>query len=218
MSHVRRASFLAAAACLALAAAPATAAEIALEGQAGYRGLAFKDTAQALLDKTGGGTFGGAVRVTVWRGLFVSAGLRSFSADGERVFLASPGAAVQKLGFPLSLKLTDIPLTLGYRLRRGKAIVPYVQAGAVITKYDETSEVAGERFDEKVSKTGFTGGLGVELRLVHSGLVRLAGEAGYSSASGAIGKAGVSKILSEDDIGGAYAVGKLVIAFGVGGR
>jgi len=217
MSHVRRAPFLLAA-CLALAAVPAPAAEVAIEGQAGYRGLAFKDTAQALLGKTGGGTFGGALRVTVWRGLFVSAGYRTFSADGERVFLASPGAPPQKLGFPLSLKLTDIPLTIGYRLRQGKAIVPYLTAGAVITKYAETSSVAGESFDQSVSKTGFIGGAGVELRLVHSGLVRVAGEAGYSSVGSAIGTAGVSKVLSEDNIGGAYAVGKLVIAFSVGGR
>lgn len=214
MRHLRAACLAAAAAALTSASASsARGGEIALEGQAGYRGLAFQDTARAFFDKTGGGTFGGAIRYDVWRGLFVSAGIRTFSANGERVFLASPSAPVQKLGFPLKLEITDIPLTVGYRIRRGKTVVPYVLAGAVITKYKESSEVAGETFGEDVSKTGFLGGAGVEVRLVGSGLVRVAAEGGYSGVSGAIGKAGVSRVYGESDIGGAYVVGKLVLAF-----
>ena len=45
--------------------------------------------------------------------------------------------------------------------------------------------------------------------------MRFGAEAGYSTVSGAIGKDGVSKVYGEDDIGGAYVVGKIVFAFGV---
>jgi len=208
-----RATTLAAAALLALAAfaRPAGAGEIAVEGQGGYRSLAFKDTAQALFDTTGGGTFGGALRFTFWRGAFVSAGFRTFSVDGERGFLASSTAPIQKLGFPLSLKIDSFPLMAGYRFRAGHLIVPYVAAGASVTKYEETSEVAGESFDKSVSKTGFTGVGGVE---VGRGIFRFGAEVGYTTVSGAIGNDGVSMVYGEDDIGGFHVVGKIVVAFG----
>jgi hypothetical protein len=213
MRHDRATTVVAAAlVAFAAAARPAAAGEIAAEGQAGYRSLAFKDTAQALLDSTGGGTFGGVVRYTFWRGAFVSAGFRTFSKDGERVFLSSPTAPVQKLGFPLSLKIDSFPLMVGYRFRAGHVIVPYVAAGASITKYEETSTVAGQPFDESISKTGFTGAGGVE---VGRGIFRFGAEAGYTTVSGAIGNDGVSKVYGEDDIGGAYVVGKVVLAFGL---
>jgi hypothetical protein len=211
MRHDRGATLAAALLLVAAAARPAGAGEIAVEGQAGYRDLAFKDTAQALFDSTGGGTFGGALRYTFWRGAFVSAGFRTFSKDGERVFLASPTAPVQKLGFPLSLKIDSFPLMVGYRFRAGHLIVPYVAAGASMTKYEETSEVAGESFDESVSKTGFTGAGGVE---VGRGIFRLGAEVGYTTVSGAIGQEGVSKVYGEDDIGGFHVIGKIVLAFG----
>ena len=90
-------------------------------------------------------------------------------------------------------------------------IVPYVAAGAAVTKYAETSDVAGESFDENVSKTGFVGAGGVE---VGRGILRFGAEAGYTTVASAIGKAGVSKVYGEDDIGGFHVVGKLVLAFG----
>ena len=212
MRH-HRATTCAAASLVTLAAlaAPAGAGEIAVEGQAGYRDLAFKNTAQALFDSSGGGTFGGALRYTFWRGAFASVGFRTFSKDGERVYVASSTAPVQKLGFPLSLKLDSFPVMVGYRFRAGRMIVPYVAIGASITKYDETSTVAGESLDESVSKTGFAGAGGVE---VGRGILRFGAEAGYTTVSGAIGTDGVSKVYGEDDIGGFHVVGKLVLAFG----
>ena len=77
--RLRRFTTLAAAPLVTLAAlaAPAGASEIAVEGQAGYRDLAFKNTAQALFDSSGGGTFGGALRYTFWRGAFASVGFRT---------------------------------------------------------------------------------------------------------------------------------------------
>lgn len=193
-----------------LAVARAAAGELALEGHAGYFQMAASSTGSALFGSDNGATYGGAARYTFWRGAFVSAGARTFSKDGERVFVSAPGAPVQKLGFPLSMKTTPIFLTAGYRFRNGHMIVPYLSAGAAFTKYSETSSVAGESFDESVSKTGFTGAVGLE---VGRGLLRFAAEGGWSSVPNAIGKAGVSKVYGENDIGGTYAIGKLVLAF-----
>jgi len=207
-----RTTFLAASALLALAPLSARGGELAIEAHGGYFDMAAENSASALFDSTGGATFGGAVRYTFWRGAFVSASARRFSKDGERVFVAARNAPVQKLGFPLSMKTTPIFVKVGYRFRNGHLFVPYVSAGAAFTKYEETSTVAGESFDESVSKTGFDGALGVE---VGRGLLRFAAEGGWSSVPSAIGKAGVSKVYGEDDVGGKYAIAKLVLAFGL---
>jgi opacity protein-like surface antigen len=202
----------AAVALLLAGALPARAGELAVEAQIGYFDMAAKDSAEALFGSSGGATLGGAVRYTLWRGAFVSAGLRTFSREGERVYLASPGSAVQKLGFPVSLTLRPFLLTAGYRFRHGKRIVPYAHVGAAITSWSEESTVAGESFDDDGSKTGFVGAAGVE---VGRGLLRFGVELGYSSVTGALGTAGVSQLYGEDAIGGFHAIGKVGVTFGL---
>ena len=199
---------------LALAAGPARAGEIAIEAHGGWFAMRASNSASALFDSDSGATFGGGLRWTFWRGAFVNAGARTFSKDGERVFVSAPNAPVQKLGFPLSLKLTPVYAVVGYRFRERSLLVPYVQAGGTRTSYSETSSVAGESFDESFSKTGFIGGAGVE---VGGRRFRFAAEAGWSTVPNAIGQGrsgdlgGVSKVYGEDDIGGRYAIAKLVV-------
>lgn len=201
---------LALAALLALAASASTAGELAVEGQVGYFQMAASNSATALFGSTGGLTFGGAVRYTIWRGVFASAGVRTFSKDGERVFVSGPSDPVQRLGFPLSIRLTPIVLQAGYRFRDGHLIVPYAAAGATITLYKEESDVAGETFNESRSKAGFLGVAGVE---VGRGMFRFGAEVGYSTVPSAVGLAGVSEVYGEDDLGGFHALGKVVVAF-----
>jgi hypothetical protein len=140
----------------------------------------------------------------------VSAGARTFSKDGERVFVATPNSVVQKLGFPLSIRLTPIFATVGYRFRNGKMIVPYAAVGGSITSYKEESDVAGEAFNTDSSKAGFLGAAGVE---IGRGTFRFGAEAGYSAMPSALGLGGVSKVYGEDDLGGTYVIGKLIVAF-----
>jgi len=206
---------LATVAFLLTAAVPSVAGELAVEAQVGYFDMAAKSSAKALFDSSGGATYGGAVRYSVWRGAFVSAGLRSFSKEGERVFLPAPGGTIQKLGFPVSVELQPILLTAGYRFRHGQLIVPYAAIGAAVTSYTETSSVAGESFDSDGSKTGFVGAAGVE---VGRGRFRVGAELGYSTVSGVVGLGGVSQVYGEDDIGGFHVVGKVAVAFGIGGK
>jgi opacity protein-like surface antigen len=201
---------LLAAVALALAPPSARGGELAIEAHGGYFDMAAENSASALFDSTGGATFGGGVRYTFWRGAFVSAGARTFSKEGERVFVDKPNSPVQKLGFPLSVRLTPILLQAGYRIRNGHLIVPYVSAGVSITQLKEESEVAGEAFDEERTKTGFIGAAGVE---VGRGHLRFGAEVGFSSVPDAIGVGGVSKVYVEDDLGGLHALGRLIFAF-----
>jgi hypothetical protein len=198
------------AALFALAAAASPAGEVAVEAQAGCFSMAAADSADALFGSRRGLTFGGAVRYTIWRGAFASLGARTFAKEGERVYVGGPGAPVQKLGFPLSLRLTPIVLQAGYRFRHGCFLVPYAAVGASLTLYREESEVAGEAFEESGTKAGFLGAAGVE---VGRGRFRFGAEAGWSTVPGAIGLGGVSKVYGEDDLGGFHALGKVIVAF-----
>jgi hypothetical protein len=199
-------------ACLlaGLVAAPAAAGEIAVEAHAGYFQMAAGSSASAVFGSSGGGTFGGAVRYTFWRGAFVTAGARTFSKEGERAFVTNPTSPVQKLGFPLRVRLTPIFLGVGYRLRDGKLIVPYAGLGGSLTSYKEESEVAGESFDQDHTDGGFLGFAGVE---VGRGMFRVGAEAGYTTTSGAVGLGGVTKVYNEDNLGGWHVVGKAIVAF-----
>lgn len=201
---------LATGALLALLALPSSAGELAVEAHGGYFQMAAENSASALFGSRGGPTFGGALRYTFWRGAFVSAGARTFSKEGERVFVSAPNSPEQKLGFPLSIRLTPIFATVGYRFRNGRMIVPYAAVGGSITSYKEESEVAGETFNDDRSKAGFLGAAGVE---VGRGTFRFGVEAGYSTVPDAVGLGGVSKVYGEDDLGGSYVIGKLIVAF-----
>jgi Outer membrane protein beta-barrel domain len=194
----------------AVVATPAAAGELAVEAHAGYFQMAAENSASAVFDSRGGTTFGGAVRYTFWRGAFVSAGARTFSKEGERVFVATPSSPVQKLGFPLKLRLTPIFLAVGYRLRDGKLVVPYAGVGGSLTSFREESEVAGESFEEDGSEAGFLGFFGVE---VGRGTFRVGAEAGYTTVPDAVGLGGVTRVYGEDDLGGWHAVGKVMVAF-----
>ena len=194
----------------ALVAGPVTAGELALEAHAGYFQMAATNSASAVFGSSGGGTFGGAVRYRFWRGAFVTAGARAFSKDGERVFAANSTSPVQKLGFPLRVRLTPAFLAVGYRLRDGKLIVPYAGLGGSLTFYKEESDVAGEAFNESHTDGGFLGFAGVE---VGRGIFRVGAEAGYTTTSGAVGLGGVTRIYNEDDLGGWHVVGKAIVAF-----
>ena len=49
-------------------------------------------------------------------------------------------------------------------------------------------------------------------------MLRVAGEASYSTVPSAVGLGGVTKVYGEDDLGGFTVVGKLILAFGIGGK
>jgi opacity protein-like surface antigen len=193
-------------------AVPAAAGSFGVEAQGGYHSLSASQSAKAVFDgSTGGATFGGALRYVLYKGFYIGAGARTFSKSGERVYVAAPGGPVAKLGFPLDVRITPIFGTLGYRFREGRSLVPYLGVGAGVTKFRETSDVAGDVREESRSKSSFQALAGFEYG---SGMIRFGAEGVYSSASDSIGVGGVSKVYGEKDIGGFSILGKLILSFG----
>ena len=75
---------------LALSAGTASAGEFAAELMGGYFSMSASKSADALFDSSGGFTWGAAGRYSFKKGFFVTAGVRTFSKEGERVFVAGP--------------------------------------------------------------------------------------------------------------------------------
>lgn len=196
---------------LALATGTASAGELAGEVMGGYLGMSASRSAEAVFDSSGGFTWGVAGRYTITKGVFVSAGVRTFSKEGERVFVAGPAGPVARLGFPLSVRITPVFLTAGYRLRDGKTVVPYAGIGGSLTSFREESSVVGKPYDVSRTKAGFHVVGGAE---VGRGRFRFGAEAGWSTVPDAVGVAGVSAVYGESNLGGWSVLGKVVIAFG----
>jgi hypothetical protein len=198
-------------AALGLSAAPATAGELAAELQGGYFTMTAVDSADAVFDSSGGLTWGGAGRYSFDLGVYVTAGVRTFSKEGERVFVSGPGRPVARLGFPLSMRITPVFATVGYRFRDGNMIVPYAGLGGSLNLFREESEVAELVYEESKTKAGFHVVGGAE---VGRGRFRFGAEVGWSTVPNAVGFGGVSAVYGENNLGGWSVVGKLVIALG----
>jgi hypothetical protein len=156
---------------------------------------------------TGGVTYGGSLRFGVSRNLFVGAGLRTFSKDGQRVFVAEPGGTVFPLGHPLKVKLRPFYGFVGYRFRPDATFVPYLAAGAGSTSYKEESTVGGLAESESHSKFTWHAMAGADYAL--GGSFALGVEARWSSMSDIVGLGGVSQVYGETDLGGFTVVGRI---------
>jgi hypothetical protein len=214
MPRTRTTATFVALVALALAAVSARTDELAAEVHGGYFSMSATQSANAVFGSPDGFTWGAGGRYSFDRGLYVAAGVRTFSKEGERVFVGGPAEPVFPLSFPLSVRITPVFATVGYRFRQGKLIVPYAGIGGSLTSFHEDSEVARLTYDESRRKAGFHVVAGAELGRGH---LRFGAEAGWSSVPNTVGFGGVSEVYRENDIGGWSLVGKLVLAFGRAG-
>ena len=92
---------------------------------AGYTGFTASDTFDAVLGSPTGPVYGGGLQVVHRRGYFFQLDLSRFSDEGERVFVSD--GEVFPLGIPLSVKVTPIEFSGGYRFgpkRRAVRVPP----------------------------------------------------------------------------------------------
>jgi len=190
-------------------AVPGTAAGqgFAIDAEGGYFTISAADSAKAVLGSSGFGSFGGGLGYRFGEHFFAHAAVRFSSKDGERVFVAEPGAEVFPLGHPLTFRLVPVEFTLGWRFSRVGPFTPYVGVGGGFTSVKEESTVAG--LTETESQKKASGHVRAGLEFGRSAL-RLAVEAQWSSVPNAIGVGGVSKLYGESNVGGFTILGKLI--------
>ena len=197
---------------LGVLAAASAAAQTSVSLDGGYQHLTnSSQSAEAVLGSPGGLTLGASFRYPLGRSMFVGAAARFFRKDGERVFVAEPGAPVFPLGHPLTVQIVPVYATFGWRFLPDAALVPYAGAGAGAAFYRETSTVAGVELDP-VSRTKASGLLfaGAEYG---RGRFRFGMEGSYSIVPGALDAGGVGDVYDESDVGGLAVVGRVVFVF-----
>jgi opacity protein-like surface antigen len=131
-------------------------------------------------------------------GFYVDGAVSRFKKTGQRAFRAN--GRNFPLGIPLTVTITPLELSLGYRFRTSPGVFPYVGVGVGSYGYKETSDSsdAGENVDTRHS--GYIAVGGAEVR-VHR-LVGVAGDVQYTRVPGILGNGGISKDVGENDLGG----------------
>ena len=173
-------------------------------GSAGLFTATARDSFDAILDTHSGTDVGGGVQVAArrgaLRGLFVQADVSRFQKTGERAFV--DGTDVFRLGIPLTITLTPIEVSGGYRVaatrrRGGEAPVSYFAgAGVGLLRYreaDDETPITDSFFSYHVMG-------GADVRVW--GPVFVGGEARYRWVPDSLGVGGVSEAFKEKDLGG----------------
>jgi opacity protein-like surface antigen len=190
--------------------APRETTSFRVFGDVGYTSFTAAESFEAILGSSSGSVLGGGGEVVLPQKIFVGVRLSRFQAEGERVFVFNGERFA--LGIPMTVKVTPLLLSAGYRFGSTRSAVrPYVGGGIGWHKYEETSEFADA--DENVNET-FTGYHmlgGAEFRL--SRLLGVAGEAEWATVPDALGQdpGGVSAAFNETNLGGFSVRVKLVV-------
>ena len=153
-------------------------------------------------------TWGGGLDVTLGRHVFVDLAISRMSESGQRAFINN--GDVFKLGIPLRVSLTPVELTAGYRFRHGKwRVIPYAGAGIGWYKYREAADFAADGDDVETRHAGFVLMGGAEFRVTK--WIGITGDAQYTSVSGILGQAGLSKDANENNLGGVAARLRVIV-------
>ena len=179
----------------------------AVFGTAGLFTATAEDTFDAILDTRSGTDLGVGAQVA-WqsgalRGLFVEFDASRFEETGERVFVHE--GEVFPLGIPLTVSLTPIEVTAGYRLnqvrrtRTGVVASPFAffgGGGVGSVGYAETDD-EGE-ISERFTAWHVMGGVDVTVWKA----LQIGAEARYRWVPDGLGAGGVSDAFNETDLGG----------------
>jgi hypothetical protein len=169
-------------------------------GMVGAMNFSASESFDAVFGSSSGTIFGGGAEVGLpWGGLYFGVGAWRYSNDGERVFVS--GSDVFPLGIPLTVEITPVELTAGWRFKQvSSRFVPYAGGGWSSYAYKETSEFAnaGEDVDDRFNGFHILGG--VEFRATP--WLGIGGEIAFSNVPDALGAGGVSTEFDEDNLGG----------------
>lgn len=185
------------------AAAPSAAQTLDIKGYGMLGSMRFSasESFEAVLGSSSGLILGGGAEVGLpVGGLYFGIGAWRFEDTGERVFLS--GTEVFPLGIPVTVTVTPIEITGGWRFRNlVPRLVPYVGGGWSSVGYKEIADFADEGEDESERFSGFHILGGVEYRATT--WLGVGGEVAWMSIPDALGTPGsASEHFDETNLGG----------------
>jgi len=174
-------------------------------GEFGYARFAAQQSFQAVTGQSGTGLIGGGGEIRIRRGLFVNASVNRIASSGQRVYVAD--GEVFKLGVPVSISMTPVTATVGWRFDHARA-TPYVGGGAGRVAYHEHANFTDDSADVNARFSSYHMVGGVEFR---NGWVATAFEVQYSRVPDSIGVGGASAAFQETDLGGIAARVRILV-------
>jgi hypothetical protein len=151
--------------------------------------------------------YGGGVSLVLRDGVWVDVAVSRFEKTGQRAF--DNNGQTFSLGIPLTIAITPIEVSGGYRFRTRPRLWTYLGAGVGSYGYDESSSDAIAVENVSVRHTGFLVVGGVEGRVQK--WISLAGDVQFTRVSGILGTAGISKDVGENDLGGIAVRFKVIV-------
>ena len=224
----RRRAAAAAAVLLALAWAPAAAAQVRVRGfvQASHLRFTASRSIEATTGSPTGAAYGGGGQVGFgW--LFVQGSIERYAAAGSRVFVLDD--RVFDLGIPNRITITPVRLTAGYRA--GSRLAAYGGGGIGLYRFAESAPFGPRAGRPDTAPEGATvpplgPPYGDDVRDSHRGwhvlggvetpLLRwlwIGGEGQWTWVPDALGAAGVSAAFGETDLGGFALRVKLSVGY-----
>jgi opacity protein-like surface antigen len=167
-------------------------------GDLGYRSFAATQSFLAILGRSSGWTPGGGAAF-VWRDrVLLEVGGSRFREDGQRVLRFN--SQTYGLGVPVTVSVTQVDATAGYRFRVLRRLYPYLGLGVGTHSYQETSRFAEPSENVDRRKSSYHAAAGLEVRVGR--WLAVGGQARYAWVTGVLGTDGVSKEFGETDLSG----------------
>jgi hypothetical protein len=141
---------------------------------------------------------GGGVSVVLADGIWVDASVSRFQKTGQRAF--DNDGQIFQLGIPLTVTVTPIEVSGGYRFKTSPRLWTYVGGGIGSYGYEESSSDATASDNVNSRHIGYLVLGGVEGRVQQ--WISLAADVQFTRVSGILGASGISKDLNENDLGG----------------
>jgi hypothetical protein len=150
--------------------------------------------------------YGGGLEFVSRTGAYLDVTASRLKRTGQRAFRANNQNF--GLGIPLTVTVTPVELTAGYRFSRRRPglpyratrVIPYLGAGIGSYRYAEHSDFSDAGEDIDMRHTGYLATAGVELRVGR--WVGISGAVQYTRVLGILGEGGISKEAGENDLGG----------------
>jgi opacity protein-like surface antigen len=184
--------------------------------QFGRLSLTARDSFSAILGSSSGQVFGAGAEFALRSGLFVRADVSYFRDEGERV--ETIDGEIVPLGIPLTLSLTPIEFSGGYRFsairfgRRGQVrLVPFAGAGAGTVRFREETDDShpDEQASERFASYHWLIGLDVPL----GRRVAIGTELTRRWVRDGLGSGGISEAFGETDLGGTTLLTRVRVLF-----
>jgi outer membrane protein with beta-barrel domain len=158
-----------------------------------------RETFEAIFGESVQPFWGGGIELVDRGGFYLDLTISRLKKTGQRAFFFEGEGF--GLSTPLTVTITPIEFSAGWRFSPASRVVPYAGGGIGSYGYEEVSDFESEPFKDR--HVGYLAVGGVDFRI--SSWFGVSADVQYTHVPGIIGTGGVSQEAGESDLGGVAA-------------